>query len=67
MTGATLLFFSSFDVLILDGIRPSRLLVSKVRRIQIETGNWALHAEIEELDVPFKEMAVNPLSDFYKF
>lgn len=36
---------------------PPRLLVDKARRLRVQSGNWALHAEFEEWDVSVAELA----------
>ena len=58
LTGLMMMFVLILDILVLEESYPSRLLVYKARRLRIQTGNWALHAEFEEWDVSFKEMVV---------
>ena len=50
---ATILFL---DILILDESFSPVLLVSKARKLRIETGNWALHAKHEEWDISLREL-----------
>ncbi len=45
------------DILILDESYAPAILVSKARPLRLETGNWALHANHEEWDVDFSQMA----------
>lgn len=42
-------------VIFVDESYPPRLLVTKARRLRLETGNWALHAKFEEWDVSIVE------------
>ncbi|MCJ1418743.1 hypothetical protein MMC32_005094 [Xylographa parallela] len=56
LTGILMLFIWVFDIIILDESYAPVLLVYKARRLRIQTGNWALHAEHEEWDVSVKEM-----------
>ncbi|KAI1386722.1 polyamine transporter 1 [Hypoxylon trugodes] len=44
-------------VIFIDESYPPRLLVTKARRLRLETGNWALHAKFEEWDVSVMELA----------
>jgi len=44
-------------VLFIEETYPPRLLVDKARRLRVESGNWALHAEFEEWDVSVAELA----------
>ncbi|KAG9244730.1 major facilitator superfamily domain-containing protein [Calycina marina] len=57
VTGIMMMLFLILDVIILDESYPPALLVFKARRLRHETGNWALHAEHEEWDVGFVEIA----------
>ncbi|KXX73556.1 hypothetical protein MMYC01_210066 [Madurella mycetomatis] len=43
---------------IVDESYPLKLLVYKARRLRIESGNWALHANFEEWDVSVAELAL---------
>lgn len=52
-----MVFILTVDVLLLDETYPPILLVYKAQRLRHQTGNWALHAQHEEWDVSFKEMA----------
>lgn len=45
------------DLLFLDESFAPQLLVRKARRLRFETGNYSLHAEHEEWNVSFKELA----------
>jgi MFS family permease len=45
------------DVIFLDESYPPRLLVYKARRLRHQSGNWALHAKLEEWDVSIGELA----------
>ncbi|MCJ1285854.1 hypothetical protein MMC26_005196 [Xylographa opegraphella] len=56
LTAMLMLFIWVFDIIILDESYAPVLLVYKARRLRIQTGNWALHAEHEEWDVSVKEM-----------
>ncbi|MCJ1393634.1 hypothetical protein MMC18_006509 [Xylographa bjoerkii] len=56
LTAMMMLFIWVLDILILDESYAPVLLVYKARRLRIQTGNWALHAEHEEWDVSVKEM-----------
>lgn len=58
LTGIMMMFILVIDVLVLDESYPPVLLVYKARRLRIATSNWALHAEFEQWDVAFKEMAI---------
>lgn len=57
VTGIYMVFILALDVLLLDETYPAVLLVYKAQRLRHQSGNWALHAEHEEWDVGFKEMA----------
>lgn len=57
LTGIMMMSILLVDILVLDESYPPVLLVYKARRLRITTANWALHAEFEEWDVSFKEMA----------
>lgn len=55
---AILMFVMVFlDVTFIDESYPPVLLVSKARRLRIESGNWSLHAKFEEWDVSLTELA----------
>lgn len=58
LTGIMMMSILLVDILFLDESYPPVLLVYKARRLRITTANWALHAEFEEWDVSFKEMAI---------
>ncbi|KAI4163259.1 MAG: hypothetical protein LQ342_003195 [Letrouitia transgressa] len=58
VTGSFMMLLWTLDVLILDESYAPRLLVYKARRLRLQTGNWALHAQFEEWDVSVKELAL---------
>lgn len=56
ITGIIQLLTVVLDAVFASESYAPRLLVSKARRLRIQTKNWALHAEYEELDVTFAEL-----------
>lgn len=46
-----------FALIFIDESYPPKLLVDKARRLRLDTGNWALHAQFEEWDVCISELA----------
>ncbi|KAL9607177.1 MAG: hypothetical protein Q9167_007882 [Letrouitia subvulpina] len=57
VSGTFMLLLWTLDILILDESYNPRLLVYKARRLRLQTGNWAFHAQFEECDVSVKEIA----------
>ncbi|KAF2675771.1 major facilitator superfamily transporter multidrug resistance [Lentithecium fluviatile CBS 122367] len=56
ITGIIQLLTVVLDALFVSESYPPQLLVSKARRLRIQTGNWAFHAEYEELNVTFSAL-----------
>ena len=56
ITGIFQMLILTLDVLICDESYAPVLLVSKARRLRIESGNWALHAKHEEWDVSLADL-----------
>lgn len=57
VTGIFMLAVMVIDAIVLDESYPPVLLTAKARRLRFSSGNWALHAKVEEWDVSFKELA----------
>ena len=58
LTGIIMMSILLIDVLVLDESYPPVLLVYNGRRLRITTASWALHTELEESAVSFKEMVI---------
>ena len=57
LTGILQIVVVLLATILLDETYPQRLLLHKARRLRLETGNWALHAEFEEWDVSISGLA----------
>lgn len=57
ITGILQAFVLLLAVIFLDESYPPVLLVWKARTLRQESGNWALHAEFEEWNASFEELA----------
>ena len=56
VTGIFQLLTLTLDIIFCDESYAPVLLVTKARRLRIESGNWALHAKHEEWDVSLREL-----------
>jgi len=57
LTGIIQAVILFIGILFIDESYPPLLLVYKARQLRQETGNWALHAEFEEWDMTFDQVA----------
>ncbi|KIM95888.1 hypothetical protein OIDMADRAFT_106069 [Oidiodendron maius Zn] len=61
ITGLLMALFLILGVIFLDECYPPALLVYKSQRLRTQTGNWGIHAQHEEWDASFSEMATKYL------
>ncbi|QIX02210.1 hypothetical protein AMS68_007727 [Peltaster fructicola] len=56
LTGIMQMSMVLLGVIFIEETYPATLLTYKAKRLRIESGNWALHSEMEEWDVSISEL-----------